>query len=247
MAQTTHHARRYLVPIGAVLGVALILLIVAYLEGDIPEELTDVRGLAQFVLGHYGIPGSFVLLYLEESGVPLPVPGDVYVAYLGRQSGGELFKWLGAWLGIILVVVGGSTNLYLISSRWGPRILRHRVARFFHIEPARIAAAERWFDRWGMLAIIFGRHIPGLRVPITVAAGISRVRYRVFAPSVAVSTAVWAGVWLLLGAKFGPGVGRFFAGNAWSLGVAAAVIVVFIAAVLVRGWLVAAAAEPDER
>jgi membrane protein DedA with SNARE-associated domain len=227
--------RRFLVPVGAVLGIALVLLVVAFLEGDFPEELTDARGLAQFVLGQYGVAGSFCLLYLEESGIPLPVPGDVYVAYLGRQSDGDVAKWIGAWLGIILVVVGGSSNLYLVSQRWGRRLLQHRIARFFHLDPARIAAAEGWFDRWGMVTIIFGRHIPGLRVPITVAAGISRVRYRVFAPSVAISTAVWAGVWLFLGARFGPSIGRFFAVNSWALGIAGAVIIAVIAVVLFRG------------
>jgi membrane protein DedA with SNARE-associated domain len=33
--------------------------------------------------------------------------------------------------------------------------------------------------------------------------------YHVFAPSVAVSTAIWAGVWILLGARFGGRLARF--------------------------------------
>jgi len=55
-----------------------------------------------------------------------------------------------------------------------------------------------------VLAIIFGRHIPGFRIPITVACGVFRIPYRVFAPSVAVSTAIWAGVVLYIGVNFGP-------------------------------------------
>ncbi len=229
-------ARRYLVPGLAVVVVALVLVVIAVLEGDIPEALTDVRGFVQSILQRYGAAGSFVLLYLEESGIPLPVPGDVYVAYLGRSTAGNTFQWLAAWLGIILVVVGGSTNLYMVSRRWGRRLLEHRVAALFHLDRERIATAEQWFSRWGMLAIIFGRHVPGLRVPITVAAGIARVPYRVFSVSVAISTAVWAGVWLWLGAHFGPSIGHFFSTHAWALALAAGVVIAFIALLAVGGW-----------
>ena len=40
------------------------------------------------------------------------------------------------------------------------------------------------------------------------AAGIFRVRYRVFVASVAISTAVWAGFFLTLGAVFGGRIGH---------------------------------------
>lgn len=226
----------FLLAAGAVLAVVVLLLVVALLEGDFPEELTDARGLAQAVLSRYGAGGSFALLYLEESGVPLPVPGDVYVAYVGRLTGGDVTEWIAAWLGIVLVVVAGSSNLYFASRRWGTRLIEHRMAALFHLEPARVAAAERWFARWGMLTIVLGRHVPGLRVPITFAAGISRVRYPVFAIAVAISTAVWAGVWLWLGREYGRSVGRFFAGHAWALALAAVVAIVVVAALAVRGW-----------
>jgi membrane-associated protein len=224
------------VPAGAVLVLAAVLFVVGVLEGDFPEVLTDMRGLAQQLLGRFGVPGSFLLLYVEESGIPLPVPGDVYVAYLGRQTGGDLNNVIAAWLGIILVVVAGSSNLYWISRRWGSRLVRSRVAAFVHLDPERVGAAEKWFARRGMLAIIFGRHVPGLRVPITVAAGISRVPYPIFVPSVAISTAVWAGVWLFLGVRFGPSVGRFFSGNSWTLALVGVVVIGAVAVVAVRGW-----------
>ena len=228
--------RRFAVPAGAVLVLATVLLVVGVLEGDFPEVLTDMRGLAQQLLGRFGVPGSFLLLYIEESGIPLPVPGDVYLAYLGRQTGGDLNNLIAAWLGIILVVVAGSSNLYWISRRWGSRLVRSRVAAFVHLDPERVAAAEKWFARRGMVAIIFGRHVPGLRVPITVAAGISRVPYPIFVPSVAISTAVWAGVWLFLGVRFGPSVGKFFSGNSWTLALAGVVVIGAVAVVAVRGW-----------
>jgi hypothetical protein len=105
----------------------------------------------------------------------------------------HLASWLIAWRGLIGVVVLGATNLFFISRRFGRRLVEGRFAHLVHLSPERLQRAEKWFERCGVLAIIFGRHIPGFRVPITVAAGVLKVRYPLFAPSVAVSTAIRGG------------------------------------------------------
>jgi membrane protein DedA with SNARE-associated domain len=101
-------------------------------------------------------------------------------------------------------VVLGATNLYLVSRKYGTQLVRSQFAEYVHLSPERLEKAEGWFKRYGVLAIIFGRHIPGFRVPITVASGVFRIPYRVFAPCVAVSSAIWAGVMLTLGVTLGP-------------------------------------------
>src|SRR5207245_8297585 len=115
----------------------------------------------------------------EESGVPLPAPGDVFVLYVGAHVPRNLVAWVSAWLGLILAVVLGATNLFFISRRFGRKLVESNFSEAIHLSPERLARAERWFDQYGVLAIIFGRHIPGFRVPITVAAGIFRIRYPV--------------------------------------------------------------------
>jgi membrane protein DedA with SNARE-associated domain len=110
---------------------------------------------------------------------------------------------------LIAVVVLGATNLFFISRRFGRRLAEGRFAHVIHLSPERLQRAEKWFERYGVLAIIFGRHIPGFRVPITLAAGVFRVPYPLFAASVAVSTAIWAGVFLILGINFGGRVEAF--------------------------------------
>jgi len=196
----------------ALLGAAAIYLII---EGDLAENFVDLRDWFRGILRHFGAPGSLALLYIEESGVPLPVPGDVYVIYLGHLAAGYWPRLLGYWLAIIGIVVAGSTNLYWISRRWGVKLIEHPLARVVHLEPARLEKAQAWFDRWGVLAVIFGRHIPGFRVPLTVVAGTLKFPYRLFVPSVAVSTAIWAGFFLLIGDKLGGAIARFTGRNTW--------------------------------
>jgi membrane-associated protein len=212
-------------------AVALLAAIAIYVsfEGGITDNFIDLRDWFRGFVRDYGAAGSLALLYIEESGVPLPVPGDVYVAYLGHLSAGNWTRLISSWLAIIAVVTAGASNLYLISRRWGGVLIRHPLARVFHIEPARLEKAKVWFDRWGVLAMIFGRHIPGFRVPLTVVAGTLKFPYRLFAPSVAVSTAIWAGALLLVGDKLGGAIARFSAGHVWIYAVGTILLVGAIA------------------
>jgi len=223
----------------AVAVVAGVLLGVSLLEGDVADDLTGVGSLVTGVLNRFGAAASFALLYIEESGVPLPVPGDVYVAYLGKLNAASISNLVLAWLGIIAVVVGGATNLYLISRRWAPALLRHRfVSEVLGVDEARLERVRRWSKRWGALAIIFGRHVPGFRIPVTVLAASTGVPYRVFAPSVAISTAVWAAIGLWIGATFGQSIGNLLARYPWLYLVGFGLVIVVVAVALVRLWRV---------
>jgi len=228
-------------------GVALLLAGALYvsLEGNLTEGFLDLREGFVAVVRRYGAGGSLALLYIEESGLPLPIPGDVYVAYLGHLSRGSWTLLISSWLAVIAVVTAGSTNLYLISRRWGVKLIEHPLARVFHLEPARLARAKVWFDRWGVLAVIFGRHIPGFRVPLTVVAGTLHFPYRLFAPSVAVSTAIWAGILLLVGDKLGGAIARFSAGHPWIAALGTLLLIGTIAFLAFRASRAIGESEPD--
>lgn len=211
---------------GLMLGLAVLLS--AVLQGDVPDAVGDRAHLVQQLLQRQGHLTAFGLLYVEESGIPLLAPGDVFVMYVGAHVSHTLTSLLAAWLGLILAVVLGASNLYLVSRRLGRGVAETRVARLVHLTPERLIRAEAWFSRYGVLAIIFGRHIPGFRVPITVAAGVFRVPYPLFAVSVAISTAIWAGVFLTIGVLYGGRVEAFLRLHRetyWLLAVGIAVVV----------------------
>lgn len=194
---------------GAVVAAGLLVLLLglaAVLEGDVPEAFGDAWKFLLAVGHGHGELAIGGLLYLEESGMPLPIPGDVFVMYLGHRLASGAGAWIVVWLLIVLAVVGGASNLYLMARRWGPAITGGRFGRLLHLTPDRLAWAQRWFERWGPWALMLGRHLPGGRVPLTLVAGIFRMRYPVFALSIAVSAAVWAAFFLYLGRQLGPRV-----------------------------------------
>jgi membrane protein DedA with SNARE-associated domain len=220
----------------AVALIVILLVAVAIVEGDVPEDLTHIGSLVIGLLYRFGAAACLGLLYIEESGIPLPVPGDFYVAFMGRLYGHSLSTWLAAWIGIIIVVVAGASNLYWLARRWGPALLRHPVGRALHIDERQLDKAQGWFDRWGLWAIVFGRHIPGSRIAITVIAATMGVPYRVFAPSVAISTAIWAAVGMWLGATVGEAIGNVLFDRGWIYLLGLLLLIVVVAVTLVVAW-----------
>jgi membrane protein DedA with SNARE-associated domain len=226
--------RRYDRIAAIVLVVLAAVIVMAIWEGDLPELVRfGMRGVRTFFGQHIYLPG-YALLYLEESGIPLPAPGDVFVMYVGVHIPHNLLAWLAAWLALILVVVLGATNLFFISRRVGHRLVHSQFSEYVHLSPDRLTKAEAWFKRYGVFAIIFGRHIPGFRVPITVASAIFGVPYRVFAPSVAVSTAIWAGVMLTLGITLGPHLAVLLQAHGWVYFIWGGIVVVLIGGMYLR-------------
>jgi membrane protein DedA with SNARE-associated domain len=154
-------------------------------------------------------------VYLEESGVPMPVPSEVSVGYLGQRLGAHPWALAGAWVGLTALVVLGATNLFAISRRWGPHLVTGWIGTVLHLTPDRLARAQRWFRRWGPLAIVVSRYVPGLRWAMAMACGALGVEYRIFWISTAISASIWVGGLLMLGVSVGDTVAGVVAAHPW--------------------------------
>src|SRR5258708_33647105 len=77
------------------------LIVLAILYGDLPEVLhVGGRVLRDVYRRNTFLPG-FILLYLEESGIPLPAPGDVFVMYVGIHVPHHLAAWIAPWRALL--------------------------------------------------------------------------------------------------------------------------------------------------
>jgi membrane protein DedA with SNARE-associated domain len=155
-----------------------------------------------FLLHHYDKLALFGLLTVEESGIPIPVPGDMVMAYAGhRVSRGEMIWWEALLCGVLATIVG-SCILYNIGRRGGQPLLR-RYGRYLHLTEARQIRIEGWLQRFGGLAVFAGRLIPGMRCGSSFVAGTFGVPYLTFLAGTAASAVVWWGLFLYIGATFG--------------------------------------------
>src|SRR5438477_192203 len=153
-------------------------------------------------LDRHGLLAAFVFLLIEESGVPVPVPGDVLMLVLGVQArAGIVPVWqaiLATWAGTII----GSTFLYT-TSRLAGRGLVYRYGRFIRLTPERLDRAERWLKQHGSRAVFIGRLVPGLRIVTAVACGVFDVPFAVFFPAMSLGALLYILVYTLLGYFFG--------------------------------------------
>jgi hypothetical protein len=87
------HPRRWTV--GVLVAAVVGLVVFAILEGDLPELVRDGAFVVGHLLRRFGVAAAFGLLYAEESGVPMPMPGDVFVMYVGHHAAQSLLTVLG--------------------------------------------------------------------------------------------------------------------------------------------------------
>lgn len=197
----------------------------AIFESPWIEALTD---WIEVIFAHQGALIPILLLFIEESGIPLPIPGDVMVVYSGYNVSRGLLSYYSALLALMIAVLGGSTILFFLSAKWGNALIL-KFGKFLHLHPERLLKVEQKFRKYGPLVIIFGRHIPGFRIPVTVFAGMSGIKYRTFILSTLISTLFWVMFYLDLGIKLGPRVRSFLkvSSSHWII----LIIVILIAAV----------------
>ena len=146
--------------------------------------------------------GPFLLLTIEEAGIPLPIPGDVYISYTGYQITKGTISYPVGFIALMLAVLIGSSILYWLSSYFGERIVL-KFGKYIHLNKKKLNFIETKFRKYGALVIIVGRHIPGFRIPVTVFSGISKVDYKTFLLSEIISIVFWIGIFLAIGQKLG--------------------------------------------
>ena len=143
--------------------------------------------------------GLFLILFIEEGGIPLPVPGDIFIATVSALPKSNYFLIV---ITVTLATLAGSTILFTLASKFGQKLLV-KYGRYIKITPQKIKKAERWFEKYGGWAIVIGRLIPGLRIVTPIVAGLFGVSYKTFWLYSALAAFIWANIYYVLGRFFG--------------------------------------------
>lgn len=154
------------------------------------------------LLQHYDTLALYVLLSIEESGIPIPVPGDIVMSFFGYRAQLGLTSWYAALLAGVAATQTGSCILYHIGRKGGRPLLR-RYGRYLHLNEQRQTRIEGWLAKYGGFAVFFGRLVPGMRCGSSFVAGTFRVRYSSFFLGTLASATVWWSLFLYLGSRLG--------------------------------------------
>ncbi len=148
---------------------------------SISESLVNI---AWHFVRDAGLPAIFVLMVAESACIPIPSEATMlfagfavsapaastahhHLTLLGIVAAGVLGNLVGSWISYL---VGRAGRLELIE----------RHGRWLHLSPARIAWADRWFERYGAPAIFFSRMLPIIRTFISLPAGVAKMPFMRF-------------------------------------------------------------------
>ena len=143
--------------------------------------------------------GLFLILLIEEGGIPLPVPGDIFIATVSALPNSSYFLIV---LAVVSATLLGSTILFTFAQKIGHPLIT-KFGPKVKITPQKIKKIERWFEKYGGWAIVVGRLIPGLRIVTPVVAGLFGVSYNTFWIYTTIAAFIWANIYYVLGKFFG--------------------------------------------
>jgi membrane protein DedA with SNARE-associated domain len=134
-------------------------------------------------IAHHGVYAVFALMAVDAL---LPVGGELIMLYAGALSAGAIAGQHAVVFGthlatgiesyVVLALAGSLGYLFgalvgwAIGARGGPALIE-RHGRRIHVGPEAFARAERWFERFGNRAVLFGRLTPVVRSFISIPAG----------------------------------------------------------------------------
>lgn len=155
-----------------------------------PDLATLSAGAAYAVL--------FTLVFVESGLlVGFLLPGDTVLFAAGLLSAHP-----DSPLSVAALAIGAGTCAVLgdaVGYWTGRRLGRPWVERRAGRAARHLPAAERFYDRWGMSAVVVARFIPWVRTFTPIVAGIARMRYGSFAVANVAGALLWATGLVLLG------------------------------------------------
>jgi membrane protein DedA with SNARE-associated domain len=154
-----------------------------------------------------GLPGIFLLMALSSACIP--IPSEVVMLFAGfavadpGQSGAHHhLTMVGIVLAGLIGTMVGSWVTYAIG-RGGRLELLERHGAKLHMGPSQIERADRWFQRYGQPAVLFGRVIPLVRAFVSLPAGIAKMPFWRFTVLSLIGTIPWVLALALIGHAVG--------------------------------------------
>jgi len=162
------------------------------------------------LLAEYLYAGVFIAALIETVIPPIPTMAVFPTAgFLASQNNFELYQVV--LLGIIggLGASIGSTVIYLIALKLG-RVALLRYLRYVKVSEKKLTRVEKWFQKYGEKAVLFGRMIPVFREMISIPAGLFKMRFAKFLTYTVLGSCGWSITLILVGYYFGNAAFEFW-------------------------------------
>ena len=179
------------------------------------------------------IVGLFVMI--ESLGIPFPAE-TILITVVGLISQKALHVPV-IWIGVaaaLAAIIGDSIG-FGIGRKWGGPLFAWLGRKFpKHFGPDHLAYAERVFQRWGMVAVFFGRFVALLRTFAGPIAGTLKMPYHKFLIANVAGGIVWAGAITSAVYFVGEAADKYFGQFSWIILLVAVVGGIIIGLIIKR-------------
>ena len=168
--------------------------------------MSELQVLIQWIsdlLSEYLFAGVFIAALIETIIPPIPTMAVFPTAgFIASQNGLELHELF--LLGIVggLGASIGSTVIYLIALKLGRTALL-RYLNKVKVSEKKLEKVEKWFEKYGDKAVLFGRMVPVFREMISVPAGLLKMSIKKFLAYTILGSCGWGVTMVLIGYFFG--------------------------------------------
>jgi membrane protein DedA with SNARE-associated domain len=156
-----------------------------------------------YYITRYGYIAIFIILFLQEVGIPNPIPVELLLIFTGYLS----FKGLLYLPYVIITTITadfiGANILYFIFYASGTYLIQKKP-RWIPISEKKIIRFKEKINNGGWLSIYLFRLISLTRGYTSVVTGLLHIKPRVYLPIVLISAFTWTMVYAILGFILGP-------------------------------------------
>ena len=167
------------------------------------------------LIGDHGLYAVFVLMVIDAV---LPAASELVMVYGGAAAAGafagqdvvlfgeKIDSGFWAFFAMSMAGVLGNTVGSVIGwaiGLYGGRPVVERHGRWLHLNEEKLERAERWFDRFGDMAVFLGRVTPVVRSFVSVPAGVFRMEPIRFTVLTFVGCVPWCFAFAGVGYAFG--------------------------------------------
>jgi membrane protein DedA with SNARE-associated domain len=182
-----------------------------------------------------------ILVTMAGESAGLPISSEIVVPLGGALAAQGKLSFFGLpanWQFIAVVAASSLGNLagslvaYLLTRRYGERVILSRAGRWMGLSRGHLTLANRFFGKYGVWAVFLGRLLPIVRTYISFPAGLSRVRLLTFT----VATLLGAIPWNFALAYAGYKLGQHYEVVAKYLGPVGIPLAILVVILLAAAW-----------
>ena len=169
------------------------------------EFVSTLGNEIMYIINELGYTAIVAITTLEYACFPM-MPSEVILPFIGITAAQGKITYFGALISSIIGGLIGSILCYLLGYYGGNPLIEKMKLKFPKTKGS-IEMINKWFEKYGKLAVLFTRLVPLTRTYISIIAGTTKLSIKTFSLFSIIGIAVWNSVLVTLG---------YFIGHNWS-------------------------------